>query len=154
MTVKHTPGPWRLGNGTAVVADAGGPGTWDDADNVRFYGGPLICESVRSIETARLIAAAPDLLAALERAFEFLDANFDEADMADILIPCREALGRARGSPPAELDDSRAGRADQWTEDELAEIRSRGPGPVMEFNSITTIQPRTILPREWQWVEA
>lgn len=64
---KHTPGPWRIGKSGGVVSDApiegGVPGTAD----VDYYGGHLICETVTSAN-ARLIAASPDLLQALEEA--------------------------------------------------------------------------------------
>ena len=64
---KHTPGPWRLGRGFGSK--------WDDA----ICDGPFIVARVngegyvngwhpRSEATARLIAAAPELLAALTMA--------------------------------------------------------------------------------------
>lgn len=50
---KHTPGPWRLnGNRTITVGDFGKPGSF-------------IAE-VKNDANARLIAAAPELLEALE----------------------------------------------------------------------------------------
>jgi hypothetical protein len=64
--MKHTPGPWKY----AVVRERSGPNTLDDG-----YGyvwpeptGQTIAEVRKSSDTeanARLIAAAPDLLAAL-----------------------------------------------------------------------------------------
>lgn len=39
--------------------------------------------------------AAPALLAALARATEFLEANYNDSDMPDILPGCRAALARA-----------------------------------------------------------
>ena len=62
----HTAGPWRVGTKvrSCVVADHPAPGI-GGADEVEYYGGHLICESVNAAN-ARLIAAAPDLLEALE----------------------------------------------------------------------------------------
>ena len=43
-------------------------------DDKRYYGGYLVCESVPTSEIASLIAAAPDLLAACEKAMELIEA--------------------------------------------------------------------------------
>lgn len=66
MSPTHTPGPWSIGRqGWCVIADhpieAGPRG----ADDVEYYGGHLICESVTP-NNARLIAAAPELLEMLQ----------------------------------------------------------------------------------------
>lgn len=61
---KHTPGPWRVGDGSFVIGNHPAPGI-TGSDDVHHYGGHLICESV-SQANARLIAAAPDLLEALK----------------------------------------------------------------------------------------
>ena len=56
---KHTPGPWRY------VADASGRtgGSVEDANG----------KSVTTTQNASLIAAAPDLLAALQWALEYVE---------------------------------------------------------------------------------
>lgn len=61
-----TPGPWRVGRDGSVVADtpvgiraAGG------AEDVEYYGGYLVCETV-SPSNARLIAQAPLLFELLQ----------------------------------------------------------------------------------------
>lgn len=65
--MAHTKGPWRIGKHTNSVISDNSNGleingaTGEEA--VKYYGGNLICESV-SIENAKLIAAAPDLLEA------------------------------------------------------------------------------------------
>ena len=64
MNTEHTPGPWHVGNGSFVISDYPAPGIIG-SDDVHHYGGHLICESV-SQANACLIAAAPDLLAALK----------------------------------------------------------------------------------------
>lgn len=68
---KHTEGPWRVSSEipTAIVADI--PQAVDHKkylgfDDPNSYGGYLIAESVVQPENARLIAAAPELLEALE----------------------------------------------------------------------------------------
>jgi hypothetical protein len=67
MDTKHTPGPWRVGKQWSVVADSE-IGTHSDQQNREYYGGALVCESVRTEANARLIAAAPELLEALKEA--------------------------------------------------------------------------------------
>ena len=48
---------------------------------------------------AMLEAAAPLLLEALQRACDFLDANYRDYDMPDILPFVRHAIAAARGRP-------------------------------------------------------
>jgi hypothetical protein len=69
MTTTHTPGPWH------VVRDDGGESCWliryADPDGLashvaRLYPGALCPEHGTVEANARLIAAAPDLLAALD----------------------------------------------------------------------------------------
>ena len=100
MTTKHTPGPWvavKLQDRTAYNIFVPGhctalltlePGKYDGAS-------PL-CENVQA--NARLIAAAPDLLAALREAFRAF-AFYDEGPVwADSTIAkARAAIARATG---------------------------------------------------------
>lgn len=79
---KHTPGPW-----TYVPSDS----YPHLALLKRPYAGPQLF----SMEDAQLIAAAPDMAEALRLAFTFLDANYSNADMPDILPACRAALAKA-----------------------------------------------------------
>ena len=64
MTIKHTPGPWAVsikGTGIAIIAPPD-----KDAPNGRHVG--RATSGARNVlENARLIAAAPELLAILER---------------------------------------------------------------------------------------
>lgn len=54
------------------------------------------CDRLRAALTkANLIAAAPDMAEALRLAFAFLEANYNTADMPDILPVCRAALIKA-----------------------------------------------------------
>lgn len=75
----HTPGPWRIGNagkaifppqGIAMIADCAG------------------CDNARA--NARLIAAAPDLLAALKVLHDAVDALYP-----GIMLPAELAIARA-----------------------------------------------------------
>jgi len=84
-TVKHTPGPWREG----------------EEGNMRVYGpdgmgehSGLIAHVFKSRANAHLIAAAPDLLAAVNAAFDFLGGVDDAADVRDQLLA---AILRAEG---------------------------------------------------------
>lgn len=100
----HTPGPWRASeNGKWVVADSD-IGTWSDEDNNAFYGGALVCESIVSTDNALLIAAAPDLLAACEKAAEALNKEQlgwtltpEEAERFDAMLHLVAAIAKAKG---------------------------------------------------------
>ena len=61
MTTKHTPGPWHFGVETIGQ-------TIDHAANYICAANTntIVCADIDSADDARLIAAAPDLLAALQ----------------------------------------------------------------------------------------
>lgn len=67
---------WKVGRTGCVVTDnpegyserTGHTGT----DNIEYYGGTLVCESIHKPEQAKLIAAAPDLLNAIQYYFDVL----------------------------------------------------------------------------------
>lgn len=74
--LKHTPEPWRVGR-HAVVADVPVVGGCSGTDDVDYYGGHLVCETVTEANAERIIAcvnackginpeAVPDLLEACE----------------------------------------------------------------------------------------
>lgn len=66
----HTPGPWRIGKTCgAVVADTP-HGIYHEAHD-EFYGGHLIAESIE-FNNRPIIAAAPELLEALEESHNLL----------------------------------------------------------------------------------
>jgi hypothetical protein len=87
MTTKHTPGPWVIGkrdHDVVMVDTASGTAICD------VYG-----ESDDRPANARLIAAAPDLLAALEDI-----ARGDYSDPLCMKTPeqrAREAIAKAKG---------------------------------------------------------
>ena len=84
---KHTPGPWRVGKGKY------GYQIWQDVK--KGFGNHWIanlkCESCPADEVpnAHLIAAAPDLLEALECLLK--------ADHDDVRAMARAAIAKARG---------------------------------------------------------
>lgn len=69
---KHTPGPWKTwGNNGCLVVDSNGLQVAD-----MFHGIPVLHRSdAECRENARLIAAAPDLLAALQEVIAAADGN-------------------------------------------------------------------------------
>ena len=79
MTTTHTPGPWKIaghGNGAGILEI--------DATSTK-----ALCGVIRgSLADARLIAAAPDLLAALRLALEFCERLDEEGS------PARDNLTR------------------------------------------------------------
>jgi hypothetical protein len=98
--VKHTPGPWKCG----VRRDGSMWLSLGDPMTGPHYQGDL-CASVAD---ARLIAAAPDMLAALKEARAFVSsaADLDEhawgvrdPDYARLLDKIDAALAAAEGRP-------------------------------------------------------
>lgn len=91
----HTPGPWRIDKlGPWVEADDRVEGSVADCDVGRW-------EEAQRIANARLIAAAPDLLAACEFAAAVLSvvralAKDDPRDRI-ALDRCAVAIAKARG---------------------------------------------------------
>lgn len=62
---------------------------------------PLHYDLWHLAEERRLAAELKaELLAALVICYEFLDANFEDYDMPDILLPARAAIARAKGEQP------------------------------------------------------
>lgn len=82
--MTFTPGPWRVGKTGCVVADVPVP-EMGGSDDVDYYGGHLICESVTPAN-AKLISAAPDLL----KAAKAILAHFAGAQHDDVPLPIGE----------------------------------------------------------------
>jgi hypothetical protein len=103
MSAKPTPGPWSISpKGGAVIAtqETG----HDDAENKAYYGGSLVCESIHREANARLIAAAPELLAALKglrHACQHMIGSFDADDIA-AFEAASAAIAKATGRDGAE----------------------------------------------------
>lgn len=90
---KHTPGPWN-----AVELEDGNIVT----GNTRHCGN--VCEldlGTESDANARLIAAAPELLEALERALRWFDGDFpyghEDVERGETAAAARAAIEKARG---------------------------------------------------------
>ena len=91
MSEKHTQGPWKLIlHGNEKYPYPLSMHTQDDAIWIASDG------RVSSLANAHLIAAAPDLLAALESAVEW-DSHDDEGEPAVWLEQARAAIAKARG---------------------------------------------------------
>lgn len=94
MTTKHTPGPWlsacnhRWGHQVVARAAGGGTVTIAHLGNLEF-----------DEDNARLIAAAPDLLAALEAAHGYL-VLFGTDQLDHVRSVCRAAIAKAKGKTP------------------------------------------------------
>lgn len=86
---KHTPGPWTAtghDGGMCVVVES----KWGSVAKAL----PVGCE-VQEAANARLIAAAPELLEALEEIAEQLE--LEGPSCSDILAAARAAIAKARG---------------------------------------------------------
>jgi hypothetical protein len=101
----HTEGPWRvsgrcyeLGEGLAGVS---GPGWNELAGVVVEVNGYLNDEGIAN---ARLIAAAPDLLEALQELCEIVEDAIEQKSAKDLdsftLQPARAAIAKATGDQP------------------------------------------------------
>jgi hypothetical protein len=93
MTTAHTPGPWHIGMKPGPMIYG------SDSSQVADLRGDLL-DRGEAQANARLIAAAPDLLAAISRAVEFMRANYSDEDMPDILPAARAAIAKATGVTP------------------------------------------------------
>jgi hypothetical protein len=97
MSAKHTPGPWAIDGcaslGNMDVIYGSGRITMMECENDEINDDELFAN-------AALIAAAPDLLAALERAEGFI-SGFEDDDtqegVTEMLAAIRAALANAKG---------------------------------------------------------
>ncbi len=86
-TAKHTAGPWHLDTR---------PDSSVEIQDTNAVPVAVLTLRLQRNANARLIAAAPDLLAALE---QVLDASEDNGDMSDIdWNGIRAAIARAKGA--------------------------------------------------------
>jgi len=95
MSNGHTPGPWRMdhdGSNWMVVTD-----DYPEMVDVWGFNGMPAVEVVANV---RLIAAAPDLLAALDDLLiAYCDPGNQGGDHDDKVEAARAAIAKARGTP-------------------------------------------------------
>ena len=92
-TTTHTPGPWRVAKHDSLKdvrhIDAGPHGYERDT--------LAIVQGKRSESNARLIAAAPELLSALEALLEQADLGEVDDETRPIVEQARAAIAKANG---------------------------------------------------------
>ena len=104
MTKEHTQGPWEVRTVDSLFAVAG-PDDWiasievDELGHLADIDGQNVATNKAN---ARLIAAAPDLLAALEEVLPHLEDYFgkeygDDPPENDLLKRARAVIAKARG---------------------------------------------------------
>ncbi len=100
---KHTPGPWRIGDAGKTVF---GPKTDQPAPITiaTLQGATPRCGIAERTANKYLIAAAPDLLAALKKALPYLDnlecptnGGGEAYRICDAINSAREAIAKAKG---------------------------------------------------------
>ncbi len=100
--VRHTPGPWTVRGGSMVWSSH--QYGFDVATIDTFTGNAAILPAGQREASARLIAAAPDLLAACKLALDRFQAleDAEEATEADIAARCavQDAIRRAETGAP------------------------------------------------------
>ena len=84
MTTQHTPGPWEVCDYELGLKAISTP-------NIKHY----LATEIDAAD-ARLIAASPDLLAALEVVREYMDHAADQFSYEDI-VQIRAAIAKATG---------------------------------------------------------
>ncbi len=98
MSAHHTPGPWR-----AVVAAKGRRrafGLYGNDNGVTAQRIGSIDDTNEADANARLIAAAPDLLACLKEAVEsFAPMDIGEPGEGDPIASWKAAIAKAEGRP-------------------------------------------------------
>ena len=100
---EHTPGPWTLEAGRSIVTQSG---TFHLSYGSDKHGNPSFRSFVELDRNAHLIAAAPDMLAALEDAIAMLQVYTDprgrvnpatRGQAASTIRDAQAAIAKARG---------------------------------------------------------
>lgn len=92
MSAKHTPGPWRHD----YISSSSQPSGWTNIHGDPDKDGWTLLAKVHTASDARLIAAAPDMLAALRKI-----SNMDgRDDLTSAWTIARTAIAKAIGEQP------------------------------------------------------
>lgn len=100
MTQTHTSGPWGVNELAAGNPDCyltGNDGRKVEIGYIVQFGSMPIAATIKNIADARLIAAAPDMLAALELALERLQINDCEGEERESIAVIERAIAKAKG---------------------------------------------------------
>ena len=101
MKAQHTPGPWKLDTHGAHPEDAiGGDITGPNSEhiaNLPNYGQKSGLTKARFLHNAHLIAAAPELVAAVKRLVEYGDVFSYGRTERNPREQAREAIAKAEG---------------------------------------------------------
>ena len=78
-----------------MVTDGEDEGAHGDGPSRSYYGGAMVCEGIKSDANARLLASAPELLEACERALRLLD--HDLCGPIETVELLKSAIKKAKG---------------------------------------------------------
>lgn len=94
---KHTPGPWVAGRPDMATMIEGRNGKYIYAgERYIAAAGFDVRDWDETVANARLIAAAPELLEALEEMYRVCNASSDDAPHR---VKARAAIAKAKGTP-------------------------------------------------------
>jgi hypothetical protein len=100
---NHTPGPWAAGRKDMASFIESNPGKWIYADGNDYIAAAVMDKEKpwdEVMANAHLIAAAPEMLKALEQIQKFLTAGnqgvHEDRVITDALEVCGEAIKKAR----------------------------------------------------------
>lgn len=95
---KHTPGPWEWNTARTRMNDDRGRPVLMDGEGIWDLCAPVMHGDARADANARLIAAAPELLAALEGFLDFEGCTYpNEDNVAEAYAAARAAIAKAGG---------------------------------------------------------
>lgn len=103
LTSPLNPGAWRPGRSGCVVSDQPTPNGHPSYDDVDYYGGHLICESIQSVADQHMLAAAKDAHDACAAFLRLLDESGELSAPVGVMLKlmevrdlCRTAVGKSQ----------------------------------------------------------